>query len=127
MTEAAGKWLICARNQLPHAQCLEFSIPADRLLSPAAETDGFVVNWHGNYIAYQNSCPHTGASLNWMPNQFFDHESRYIQCGMHGAIFEPDTGLCIRGPCLAQSLLQLPLITQSDNLYILFDEFTHQS
>ncbi len=124
MDQATEKWLICARSQIPHAHCLEFSIPGDKLLSPTGKTDGFVVNWQGKYIAYLNSCPHTGVSLNWLPNQFFDLESRYLQCGMHGAIFEPDTGLCVRGPCRAQSLLKLPLITCKDNLYLLFDEFT---
>jgi len=75
-------------------------------------------------MAFQNSCPHTGVSLNWNPHQFFDPESRYLQCGIHGAIFEPDTGLCVRGPCLDQALPQLPLLINNDNLYILLNKIS---
>jgi nitrite reductase/ring-hydroxylating ferredoxin subunit len=28
---------------------------------------------------------------------------------LHGALFEPDSGFCIHGPCLGKSLTALPL------------------
>ncbi len=107
--EDGNGWKICLKQQLSPAQCLEFSVPGTVKTSLARDIDGFVVNWQDTFFAYQNSCPHTGASLNWTPNQFFDLDLRFLQCGMHGALFEPDSGLCVRGPCLAQSLRQLPL------------------
>ena len=73
-----------------------------------------MVNWHDEYVAYLNCCPHTQVNLNWMPNQFLDIESRFLQCSLHGAIFEPQTGLCIRGPCLGQSLTPLPTVVQGE-------------
>jgi len=96
---------VCSIEQLNHAECHEFRLLDD-------QTEGFLVNWRGKYFAYFNSCPHTQVNLNWTPNQFLDIDSQFIQCSLHGALFEPDTGLCIRGPCLGQSLTCLPVVEQ---------------
>lgn len=55
-------------------------------------------------FVYRNSCPHTGMPLNWQPDQFLDLDKRYIQCAIHAAVFEPETGLCVAGPCSGQAL-----------------------
>lgn len=91
---------LCASAELRHAQCREFELTVDSGATSAA----FVVNWQGEFYAYLNSCPHTGISMNWAPNQFFDIENRFLHCGLHGALFEPANGFCVRGPCLGQSL-----------------------
>ena len=55
-------------------------------------------------VAYLNRCPHTGAPLNWQPDQFLDHAGKYIQCSNHAALFRIDDGVCVAGPCVGQSL-----------------------
>ncbi|MDH5777374.1 MAG: Rieske 2Fe-2S domain-containing protein, partial [Gammaproteobacteria bacterium] len=69
--------------------------------------EGFVLVYQGQVRAYVNSCPHTGVTLNWSENQFFDYSQQFIQCSVHGAIFQPLTGACVRGPCLGQNLSPL--------------------
>jgi len=125
--ESENRWLICSKQQISHGQCFEFSISGDKLTVFRSGIDGFVVNWQDNFFAYQNSCPHTGASLNWMPNQFFDFDSHFLQCGIHGALFEPHSGFCVHGPCVSQSLLQLPLIAHKHNLYLDLDKLALSS
>ena len=66
--------------------------------------DGFLVRHGGRVLAYVDSCPHTGAPLNWEPDRFLDIDQRYIQCATHGALFRIDDGLCVQGPCAGQSL-----------------------
>ena len=63
-----------------------------------------VVRWRGQVAVYVNSCPHTGVNLEWMPDQFFDPEGQYLQCTTHGALFRPEDGYCVAGPCTGQSL-----------------------
>lgn len=60
-------------------------------------------------FAFLNSCPHTGAPLNWLPNQFLSEDGQYIQCSTHFALFERETGACIAGPCHGQSLTAVTL------------------
>ena len=122
-TRSQPVYQICSIGQLAHAECLEFTIPKD-LLNRTSDSalctphtphtlEAFVVNWHGTHVAYLNNCPHTHVNLNWSPNQFFDIESHYIQCSMHGALFNPSSGVCLRGPCLGQSLTSLPTVVDN--------------
>ncbi|MES9938475.1 MAG: Rieske 2Fe-2S domain-containing protein [Sedimenticola sp.] len=69
--------------------------------------EGFLVHKNGAVCAYINNCPHTGAPLDWMPDQFLDREGEFIQCAMHGALFEIESGLCVHGPCVNRKLQRL--------------------
>ena len=81
--------------------------------------DGFVVREEdGALHAYQNSCPHTGAPLNWTPDQFLTRSGRYIQCSIHGAMFLTETGECFSGPCAGKFLTRLDLVEKSGWVYI---------
>ena len=64
----------------------------------------FVVRKGEVLAAYLDRCPHTGAPLEWLPDQFFDPDDSFIQCAIHGALFRPEDGYCVRGPCVGQSL-----------------------
>ena len=64
----------------------------------------FLVRRNDQVFAYRNQCPHTGASLEWMPDRSLDISGEWIQCTLHGALFEIETGRCVRGPCLGESL-----------------------
>lgn len=64
----------------------------------------FVVRTEAGAVAYENTCPHQGAPLDWAPDTFLDITRRFIQCSLHGARFRIEDGLCFRGPCLGQRL-----------------------
>lgn len=61
----------------------------------------------GDPSVFLNSCPHTGVRLDWRPNDFMDPANCYLQCAMHGALFETYNGLCIVGPCEGRSLVKV--------------------
>jgi len=93
---------------------------AFRFKTPGGDKDAFVVRYSGEVRAYINSCPHTGVKLNWSDDQFFDVDHKFIQCSMHGALFEPLDGRCVWGPCLGESLQSVPfeLVDQQVIIYI---------
>ena len=78
----------------------------------------FVVRCNEQYFAYHNHCPHTGVNLNWQADQFLDYFNEYIQCAFHGALFDIQTGYCVRGPCMGQYLLNIPLNIDSQLIYV---------
>jgi nitrite reductase/ring-hydroxylating ferredoxin subunit len=80
--------------------------------------EGILVHWHGHWYAYRNACPHTGVNLNWSPAQFFDLQQRYLQCSLHGALFEPASGYCVYGPCAGDCLTPLTLDVRNGAIYI---------
>ncbi|GAB2605174.1 Rieske (2Fe-2S) protein [Nitrincola alkalisediminis] len=68
---------------------------------------------------YENHCPHRGIRLEWQTNQLMDIEKQFIQCATHGALFKPETGVCIAGPCRHQSLRACQTSIQDHQVYIL--------
>lgn len=80
----------------------------------------FVVKKSGELYAYINSCPHTGAPLNWQDNRFLSHDRRYIQCSLHGALFRIEDGACIAGPCPGTRLKSIPI--KVENGLVVIDE-----
>lgn len=74
-------------------------------LQPAdADERGFVVRYDGAPRAYVNRCPHAGTELDWQPGEFFEEAGLYLICSTHGALFAPESGLCIAGPCRGDCL-----------------------
>ncbi len=69
--------------------------------------EGFVVNFGRRYYAYVNYCTHAGTPLDWWPNEFFNDDRRFLTCGTHGSLYEPDTGRCAGGPCAGGALFAL--------------------
>ena len=70
--------------------------------------DVFVVRSGNTARAYLNSCPHTGAPLDWQPDRFLSPDQRHIQCAMHAALFRIHDGVCVAGPCAGEALVMLP-------------------
>ncbi len=81
--------------------------------------DGFVVHKDGAYYAYRNKCPHTGSPLDWVEHQFLDLDLSNIQCAVHDARFEVESGLCIAGPCPGESLIKLGIEQREQALYLI--------
>jgi nitrite reductase/ring-hydroxylating ferredoxin subunit len=81
------------------------------------DLEALLVNFEGNYFAYINRCPHTGITLDWVNNQFFSSDQRYLMCATHGAVFEPPTGECVWGPCFGLSLQKLEVEIEGQQIY----------
>lgn len=86
-----------------------------------AGVDGFVVRRGDTVRAYRNSCPHTGAPLEWMPDQFLNLDGNLIQCALHGALFQIHDGRCIAGPCAGKWLQPLTLEVRDGRILLLLD------
>ncbi|WIO74685.1 Rieske (2Fe-2S) protein [Porticoccaceae bacterium LTM1] len=95
MTSTSATIQLCHLNDIPDGGSKEFYPNGEPL---------FAVRSGDQIHVYRNSCPHTGMPLNWQPDQFFDLDRKYIQCAIHAAIFQPDTGLCVAGPCSGEYL-----------------------
>ena len=106
--------LICTLDRLDDPGSYGFSVEF-----AGEQVDGFVVRRDNECFAYLNTCPHTGAPLDWVEHQFLDVEGALIQCAVHDARFLIDTGECVFGPCPGESLQALPLQVQDGEVYLL--------
>ncbi|MBA3582865.1 MAG: Rieske (2Fe-2S) protein [Gammaproteobacteria bacterium] len=73
----------------------------------------FVVRNNNRCHAYFNSCPHTGAPLNWQDHRFLNYDKTLIMCSLHGAQFRISDGRCLHGPCVGAHLSRID--TEIDN------------
>ncbi len=89
---------LCSLDDFKDVQVLGFDTTGD------GEQDIFVIYRDGQVFAYRNSCPHTGAPLNWMPDQFLASDGALIQCQNHDAYFQIEDGVCVGGPCPGETL-----------------------
>lgn len=83
---------------------------------------GLIVKKNGKYFAYENLCQHLPITLDLNDNHFFNHDKSYLQCHMHGAMYEIETGLCIAGPCQGANLVALELREEDEELVITVPE-----
>ena len=64
----------------------------------------FAVRCGSALRVFRNRCPHQGASLPWRKDAYLNGDRTRIVCHAHGAQFDIDTGKCLLGPALGQSL-----------------------
>ena len=97
--------MICASSDLADAgRGVRFSVER------RGETlSAFAVRFQGQVYAYLNECAHTGLELDWMPGEFFDGSGLYLLCSAHGALYAPESGRCLCGPCRGGVLIPLPV------------------
>jgi|TARA_R110000868_G_scaffold149921_1_gene372726 nitrite reductase/ring-hydroxylating ferredoxin subunit len=82
----------------------------------------FVVRRAGQLYGWRNACPHiNGAPMAWRKDAYLDAAGRYIACHAHGALFEPDTGMCIQGPCVGQQLQPVDVSETPDGNIVVVD------
>ena len=104
---------LCAIDDLEDRCAMELVIEERQL---------FAIRQDNTIFAYWNLCPHRSTPLNWVPNQFLDVENQLIQCTLHGALFEIDTGLCIAGPCSGDNLQPVELRCEDKFYYVAADQ-----
>ena len=108
----SNRKLVGSADELAHGTSKKFT-----LRRGPREFEALLVNYQGNLFAYVNRCPHTGITLDWVNNQFFSVDGRYLMCATHGAVFEPPSGECIWGPCVGLALQSVPIEIEDGQVY----------
>ena len=73
----------------------------------------FAIRYAGQVHAYLNRCTHVPMEMDYQPNRFFDSTGHWLMCATHGAMYQPQTGMCRMGPCRG-GLYKIEL-SESDN------------
>jgi nitrite reductase/ring-hydroxylating ferredoxin subunit len=65
---------------------------------------GFLVRKAWKLQGFVDSCPHAGWPLSALDDRYLTRAGEHILCTGHGALFRPDDGVCVVGPCLGERL-----------------------
>lgn len=118
LARAARLRFVCPRSEVhERGRAVRFEIRRAGQALPA-----FAVQFDGQLHAYINVCPHRGTSLDWQPGEVFDESGLYLICATHGALFEPDTGVCVDGPCRGACLNRIAIETIGTDVVLTHDQ-----
>lgn len=110
--------MICASQDLAEGgRGLRFQLQQGKEALPA-----FAIRYRGGVYAYVNRCAHLGVELDWIEGEFFDLSGLYLICSTHGALYAPDTGRCLGGPCGGRGLDPLPVEEREGQVFIAMKE-----
>ena len=56
--------------------------------------------------------------LDFVRDEFFSDDGRYLQCYTHGALYDFASGVCVSGPCKGESLYRLPVQVDRDEVLV---------
>ena len=114
---ACEERLICASEDLSDGGAgVRFDVGSDGVRRPA-----FAIRWRGAVHAYVNECRHQASELDWESGDFFDESKLYLVCATHGALYEPDSGICVAGPCRGARLKAVMLAEDHGGIYCIED------
>jgi nitrite reductase/ring-hydroxylating ferredoxin subunit len=112
---AGNKRLICAAAALEEKGAgIRFSVERHGREEPA-----FAVRYGGVVRAYLNRCAHVPVQLDWAEGEFFDFTKLYLICSTHGAMYLPDSGYCVGGPCKGARLQALRVEECDGEVYLI--------
>lgn len=77
----------------------------------------FVLRFNGQLRAYLNRCAHVPAEMDWQPGHFLDGSGRWVVCAIHGAMYDPASGLCVSGPCVHKRLKPIAVDERDGKVY----------
>jgi len=111
---AATQRLICKSDEITEGGLgFRFELAEAGTMRPA-----FAVRHQGRVYGYLNRCAHVPVELDWQPGRFFDASGAFLICATHGAIYEPDTGRCVGGPCAGAYLVALEVFEQEGSIWL---------
>jgi nitrite reductase/ring-hydroxylating ferredoxin subunit len=69
-------------------------------------------------VAYANVCRHQAVPLDFGMDTAMADDGVHLLCHQHGALYRPNDGVCIAGPCRGEALVRLPIAEADDALEI---------
>ncbi|MBI1841496.1 MAG: Rieske 2Fe-2S domain-containing protein [Verrucomicrobia bacterium] len=105
---------IVGSDQLQERSAFKFQFMREGL-----RIEAFVTRFQGRVVAFENLCRHIPITIDYDDNRFYAPDDRHIVCQTHGALYEPLTGKCVRGPCEGASLHALRVEEREGAVWLL--------
>ena len=109
MATPSAQWLCSSDNLSEGGLGVRFEV---------AGQAAFAIRYQGRVYAYLNQCRHIPVEMDYRDGDFFDLSKHYLICALHGATYQPDTGLCVRGPCRGSRLHSVKVEERDGQVYL---------
>lgn len=99
--------IVCHEREVQGQDVKQFDLPPTSRGMPRR---GILIrDLEGTLRAYINICMHLPVPLSFTEDGFWSPDKRHLMCRTHGAIYRPDDGFCVQGPCQGLSLEPLAI------------------
>ena len=112
------KFAIAKSSELREGQTVKF-----QFVRAGKKLDGFIARFEGEIVAYENVCQHIAVNLDDESDRIFSRDGKHFICQNHGAIYEPSSGLCVRGPCEGERLKKLKIEVSNEIIWLAENNF----
>src|SRR5258707_4739801 len=72
---ARARYKVARTDSLAPGESLKFMMPIR-----GTDEECFLINFGGEFHAYVNRCRHVPMAMDWVDNQFFAEDGRYLMC-----------------------------------------------
>ncbi len=80
---------------------------------------GILIRTAAGIRGWRNQCRHLAIPLDHDdPGRFATGDRRHLVCGKHGALYRPEDGVCVAGPCRGAQLRALPIVVEGEEVYL---------
>jgi nitrite reductase/ring-hydroxylating ferredoxin subunit len=93
------------------------------VVTAGGDTTGFAVRYNNIAHAYLNRCAHVPIELDWAEGEFFESSGLYLMCSTHGAIYAPENGHCVGGPCRGGRLRSIMVMERDHQVFWQPDQY----
>lgn len=118
METSKTHFLVASIDLEERGRAFTFRVRKEQRIYPA-----FAIRSLGEVKAYLNVCAHVGLPLDARRGEFWYLDGTYLGCKQHGAIFDPNDGECIRGPCEGMALIPLSVSEREGRIGLDEDEY----
>jgi nitrite reductase/ring-hydroxylating ferredoxin subunit len=109
---------LCASADLPAGASIRFPLEPARTYAE----EGFAYRApDGALRAWVNVCPHRAQPIDLGDGRLVNARGE-IECQAHGACFDPGTGVCVAGPCVAKELAAIPVFEGGGEVWLRLPE-----
>jgi nitrite reductase/ring-hydroxylating ferredoxin subunit len=97
---------VAQREQIALGRFVRAHVQAPRSVLVARESARSVLvgRVDGEWRAYVNECRHRALPLDLGASSPMSEDGEYLLCHQHGALYRPDDGVCVLGPCAGERL-----------------------
>lgn len=105
---------LCEINELSH-------LKTKAIYSTLYQKKVIVLLFDQQIYAWLDACPHyvQATPMSWKSDHYLSEDKKFIQCFAHGALFDFQTGHCIKGPCIGQKLTEVKIAIVNNQLFCL--------
>lgn len=104
LTSTPANVRLCALADLPDSGARNFVLEIG-----GKHFHGFVVRRGESVTGFVDRCPHMGLPLAQKLDDYLTPSGELIACSWHGALFRPEDGVCVGGPCAGSVLTAWPV------------------